>query len=238
MEGERPRMTKILVVDDERNLVDLIVGYLQAEGYAVSSAFDGPTALQIARAERPDLVVLDVMLPEIDGIEVCRRLRQFSDAYVLMLTARGEEIDKIVGLSVGADDYVTKPFSPRELVARVKAMLRRPRTQSADVDEQPPLHMNGLVIDAARHEVTRDGEVLALTAREFALLETLAAHPGRVFTREQLLERVWGDEYYDDHVVDVHVGNLRKKLEEDPAAPRYVETVRGVGYRFAGRTKE
>lgn len=231
-------MTKILVVDDERNLVELIAGYLRAEGYTVSAAFDGAAALEIARSERPDLVVLDVMLPELDGIEVCRRLRQFSDAYVLMLTARGEEIDKIVGLSVGADDYVTKPFSPRELVARVKAMLRRPRAQPANDGEPPPLRINGLVIAPASHEVTRGGEALSLTAREFALLEALAAHPGRVFTREQLLERVWGDEYYDDHVVDVHVGNLRKKLEDDPADPRYIETVRGVGYRFAARASE
>jgi two-component system alkaline phosphatase synthesis response regulator PhoP len=231
-------MTKVLVVDDERNLVELIAGYLRAEGYVVSAAYDGPTAVDLARAERPDLVVLDVMLPEIDGIEVCRRLRQFSDAYVLMLTARSEEVDKIVGLSVGADDYVTKPFSPRELVARVKAMLRRPRAESADVEQQIPLRFGRLVIDKARHEVTLGGESVALTAREFALLATLAAHPSRVFTRAQLLERVWGDEYYDDHVVDVHVGNLRKKLEEDPADPHYIETVRGVGYRFAARAKE
>lgn len=232
-------MTKILVVDDERNLVGLIASYLRADGYTVVTAHDGATALEVARRERPDLVVLDIMLPALDGLEVCRRLRQFSDAYVVMLTARGEEVDKIVGLSVGADDYVTKPFSPRELVARVRAMLRRPRTAGETGGEDPPpLRLGKLVIDEARHEVTLSGETLALTAREFALLVALAAHAGRVFTREQLLTRVWGNDYYDVHVVDVHVGNLRKKLEEDPAAPTYIETVRGVGYRFAARPKE
>ena len=231
-------MTKILVVDDERNLVELICSYLRAEGYEVAVAYDGPTAIELARVERPDVVVLDVMLPGFDGIEVCRRLRQFSDAYVLMLTARGEEIDKIVGLSVGADDYVTKPFSPREVVARIRAMLRRPRSEETCSAVPPLVRVGELVIDEAGHEVTLSGEALALTAREFTLLLALAAHPGRVFTREQLLARVWGDDYYDDHVVDVHMGNLRKKLAVDAAAPHYIETVRGVGYRFARRTKE
>ena len=227
-------MTTVLVVDDEAKLVELIEGYLRREGLDVLTALDGPTALDLARSKQPDLVVLDVMLPGIDGVEVCRRLRQFSDAYVLMLTARSEEIDKIVGLSVGADDYLTKPFSPRELVARIHAMLRRPRTAAGTIEEAPsPLHFGELIVDSGRHEVTRRGVVIELTVREFALLATMAAHPGHVFTRSQLLERVWGDEYYDDHVVDVHVGNLRKKLEDDPANPRCVQTVRGVGYRFA-----
>ncbi len=226
-------LTTILVVDDEAKLVELVEGYLQREGFEVLSALDGPTALNLAQSKPPDLVVLDVMLPGIDGIEVCRRLRQFSDAYVLMLTARSEEIDKIVGLSVGADDYLTKPFSPRELVARVKAMLRRPRAgPGATQEAAPPMRFGELTIDPGRHEVRRRGEMIELTAREFALLVAMATHPGQVFTRSQLLERVWGDEYYDDHVVDVHVGNLRKKLEDDPASPRYVQTVRGVGYRF------
>jgi DNA-binding response OmpR family regulator len=155
-----------------------------------------------------------------------------------MLTAKNEEMDKLVGLAMGADDYVTKPFSPRELVARVKAILRRPRTSAPAEPEAPPVRRFGdLVLDEGRHEVTRRGALVPLTAREFALLSTIAAHPGRVFTRAQLLERVWGDEYYDDHVVDVHVGNLRKKLEDDPAHPRVVETVRGVGYRFAARAE-
>jgi DNA-binding response OmpR family regulator len=223
----------ILVVDDEAPLVDLVTSYLRREGYDVRAAFDGPTALALARAHPPDLVILDVMLPGLDGVEVCRQLRQFSDAYVLMLTARAEEIDTIVGLSVGADDYVTKPFSPRELVARVKALLRRPHTGSAAEPDAPPVHRFGdLMIDEGRHEVTNHGTPVSLTAREFALLATLAAHPQRVFTRAQLLERIWGDTYYDDHVVDVHIANLRKKLDDDPARPAYIETVRGVGYRF------
>jgi DNA-binding response OmpR family regulator len=231
-------MTTTLIVDDERNLVELIQGYLEREGYTVLVAYDGTKALEQARTHHPDLIVLDLMLPGMDGIEVCRQLRQFSDAYVLMLTAKAEEIDKIIGLSVGADDYLTKPFSPRELVARVKAMLRRPRHVAgmpATPDKPPILRFGELTIDEERHEVLIRGESVALTAREFALLVTLAQHPGRVFTRAQLLERVWGDEYYDDHVVDVHIGNLRKKLEDDPAEPQYVQTVRGVGYRFATR---
>jgi len=229
-------MTAVLVVDDEPGLVELIRGHLEREGYAVLTAFDGLTALDLVRAEQPDVVVLDLMLPGLDGVEVCRRLRAFSDAYVLMLTARAEEIDKIVGLSVGADDYLTKPFSPRELIARVRALLRRPRGGAGTAPEMPPPQRFGdLLIDHGRHEVTRHGEPVPLTAREFALLVTLAAHPGLVFTRPQLLERVWGDEYFDDHVVDVHISNLRKKLEDDPERPRYVQTVRGVGYRFDGR---
>jgi len=233
-------MTTILVVDDEPNLLELVQRYLAREGYAVLTALDGATALDVARARGPDVVVLDVMLPGLDGIEVCRRLRRFSDAYVIMLTARAEEIDKIVGLSVGADDYLTKPFSPRELVARVKAMLRRPRA-SATPDAQEasgPIRLGELTIDEERHEVSRRGEAVPLTAREFALLTALARHPGRVFTRLQLLEQVWEDEYYDDHVVDVHVGNLRKKLEDDPARPRYIETIRGVGYRFRSSSEQ
>jgi len=232
-------MTNVLVVDDEPNLVELVQGYLEREGYTVETAGDGPSALAITRAERPDLVLLDLMLPGMDGFEVCRQLRQFSDAYVLMLTARADEVDKVVGLSVGADDYVTKPFSPRELVARVKAMLRRPRHASATNEpssgEPPPLRFGDLVVDVARHEVVCSAQPVSLTAREFALLTTLAAHPGRVFTRSQLLEQVWGAEFFDERVVDVHVANLRKKLADDALQPRYVETVRGVGYRFGPR---
>ncbi len=229
-------MTTVLVVDDEVHLVDLVKEYLKREGFEVLSAHDGTAALELARTGQPDVVVLDVMLPGLDGIEVCRRLRQFSDAYVLMLTAKTEEVDRIVGLSVGADDYVTKPFSPRELVARVKAMLRRPRSSGEPgAHTSSILHFGELAIDPGRHEVTLRGDVVSLTVREFALLSSLASHPGLVFTRAQLLEQVWGDEYYDDHVVDVHIANLRKKLEDDPAGPRYVETVRGVGYRFTGR---
>ncbi|HEU5441801.1 MAG TPA: response regulator transcription factor [Ktedonobacterales bacterium] len=237
-------MTRILIVDDEPTLVELLDGYLRHEGYDVVVAADGPDAVRRAQETQPDLIILDVLLPGFDGIEACRQIRRFSDAYVLMLTARTEEIDKIVGLTVGADDYVTKPFSPREVVARVKVLLRRPRNQTSALaagaegegEELPVLRCGDLSVDEGRHEVRRRGEELALTAREFALLLTLARHRGRVFTRAQLLEHVWGDEYYDDHVVDVHIANLRKKLGDDPAdqaCPHYIETVRGVGYRFA-----
>lgn len=233
-------MTRILVVDDEMALVDLVRSYLEREQFEVLTAADGRSALDLARLAQPELVVLDVMLPELDGIEVCRQLRQFSDAYVIMLTARAEEIDKILGLTVGADDYLTKPFSPRELVARIKALLRRTRQVAGVLPGSSPLPgdtparlgWDDLLIDEAQHEVTLHGQPVELTAREFALLLELARHPGRVFTRPQLLERVWGDAYYDEHVVDVHIGNLRKKLEADPAHPQYLETVRGVGYRF------
>lgn len=224
-------VTRILVVDDEQHIVDLVRGYLEREAFEVQTASDGPAALERAREWSPDLVVLDVMLPGLDGIEVCRQLRQFSDAYVLMLTARAEEVDRIVGLTVGADDYLTKPFSPRELVARVRAMLRRPRTptvQEAGRDDVP-LRLSDLVIDRSRHVVTRDLVQFDLTAREFALLAMLAEQPGRVFTRAQILDRIWASEFYDEHVVEVHLGNLRRKLGADPV--RYIQTVRGVGYR-------
>jgi two-component system, OmpR family, alkaline phosphatase synthesis response regulator PhoP len=229
------RPVTILVVDDEQPLTVLIARYLEREGYRPLVAHDGREALDIARRESPDLVVLDLMLPEIDGLEVCRQLRQFSDAYVLMLTARAEEIDRVVGLSVGADDYVTKPFSPRELVARIRAMLRRPR-QLVGQESHAPLDLlrfDDLLIDLAAHEVCRGGEPISLTPLEFRLLETLSGNPGLVHTRAQLLEQVWGGDFYgDDHVVDVHISNLRRKLEPDPGNPQYIETVRGVGYRF------
>lgn len=225
--------TRVLVVDDEESLVKLVQGYLEREGFAISTAQDGEQALAVARKVQPDLVVLDVMLPGLDGVEVCRRLRQFSDAYVIMLTARAEEIDKIVGLSVGADDYLTKPFSPRELVARIKAMLRRPRTSATRDEALLPLTFGELTIDLAGHRVFKSGAEIGLTPIEYGLLTTLASAPGRVFTREQILERVWGYDYYgDDHVVDVHVGSLRKKIEDDPSHPTWLRTVRGAGYRF------
>jgi two-component system, OmpR family, alkaline phosphatase synthesis response regulator PhoP len=229
------RPVTILVVDDEQPLTVFIARYLEREGYRPLVAHDGREALDIARRESPDLVVLDLMLPEIDGLEVCRQLRQFSDAYVLMLTARAEEIDRVVGLSVGADDYVTKPFSPRELVARIRAMLRRPR-QLVGQESHAPLDLlrfDDLLIDLAAHEVCRGSEPISLTPLEFRLLETLSGNPGLVHTRAQLLEQVWGGDFYgDDHVVDVHISNLRRKLEPDPGNPQYIETVRGVGYRF------
>lgn len=223
---QRPR---VLVVDDEPPIVELVRGYLEREGYAVESAADGPSAVEAVRVTPPDVVVLDVMLPGLDGIEVCRRIRTFSDAYVLMLTARGEEIDRIVGLSVGADDYLVKPFSPRELVARVKALLRRPRGPAVPAASITA----GLEVDEARRSVRVDGVAVELTALEFDLLAALARDPGVVVGRQALLDRVWGPEFVaDDHLVDVHIGNVRRKLGEEPARPRFIETVRGVGYRL------
>jgi DNA-binding response OmpR family regulator len=218
---------RILVVDDELPIVELVRGYLEREGFAVASAADGPAAIEEVRAWAPDVIVLDLMLPGLDGVEVCRRVRTFSDAYVLMLTARAEEVDRIVGLSVGADDYLVKPFSPRELVARVKALLRRPRTTSS----MPA--PSGLEVDEPRHEVRVDGAAVELTATEFGVLAFLARDPGVVVSRATLLDRIWGPEFVgDDHLVDVHVANLRRKLGDDPAEPRFVETVRAVGYRL------
>jgi two-component system alkaline phosphatase synthesis response regulator PhoP len=225
----------ILVVDDEQPIVDLVASYLIAEGYAVHRAFDGPSALATARTTRPDLVILDVMLPGLDGLEVCRRLHQETSVYVLMLTARAEEVDKVIGLSVGADDYLTKPFSPRELVARVKAILRRNRAAPDRSPERPVLSFGALSIDPERREVMRGLAQIELTAREFDLLYALASHPGRVFTREELLKRVWGPDFAGiDRVVDVHVGTLRRKLEDDQTEVPLVQTVRGVGYKFVG----
>ncbi len=224
----------ILVVEDEEAILNLIVAYLKAEGYVVRVARDGREALQLARLNRPDLVILDLLLPEMDGLEVCQKLQQEGGPYVLMLTARAEEIDKVVGLSVGADDYMTKPFSPRELVARVKAILRRSRHGPA-ASEPSLLRFHDLTIDPERREVRRREALITLTAREFDLLYTLAAYPGRVFTREQLLERVWGHDFERvDRVVDVHISLLRRKLEDDPAEPTIIQTVRGVGYKFTG----
>jgi len=225
---------RVLVVEDEKNMVALLRKYLEREGFEVHEAFDGPAAIEAAGLAEPDVVVLDWMLPGLDGIEVLRELRRSSEAYVIMLTARTEEVDRIVGLSTGADDYLTKPFSPGELVARIRAMLRRPRTGPREaVEEHAPLEFGELTIDLARREVRLGEEQVSLTALQFDLLATLASRPGLVFSRGQLLERVWGDDYFgSDHVVDVHVANLRKKVEDDPSSPRYVETVRGVGYRF------
>lgn len=229
----------ILVVEDDEPIRDLISKYLRAEGFNVLTADDGFSALTQARSMQPDLIVLDVMLPGQDGLEVCRRIQQELDVYVLMLTARTEEVDKIVGLSVGADDYLTKPFSPRELVARVKAILRRSRTL-APRDRAPVekggLRFEALLIDPETREVSRNGQAVELTQREFDLLYALAEQPGRVFNRDQLLERVWGHDFAGiDRVVDVHIGLLRRKLEEDPGNPTLIQTVRGVGYKFAAK---
>ncbi len=232
-------MTKVgslaLIIEDEKNLADLLRGYLVREGFEVHEAFDGEAGLEAARRLKPDVVILDWMLPGLDGMGVLQELRRFSEAYVIMLTARAEEVDKIVGLSSGADDYLTKPFSPGELVARVRAMLRRPRGEAATSGEEEPLAFGELEIDPARRRVRLGEDGVVLTALEFDLLLALASRPGFVFGRRRLLERVWGSGYFgDDHVVDVHVANLRKKLNaaRDGAGSHYVRTVRGVGYRF------
>jgi DNA-binding response OmpR family regulator len=232
VEAARSARLRALVVDDEPPLVQVVSSYLTRDGFDVVTATDGPSAVTAARDTSPDVIVLDLMLPGIDGMEVCRRVRTFSDAYVIMLTAKTDEVDKLVGLSVGADDYLTKPFSPRELVARIRAMLRRPRAEASATDVAV-LRFGDLEIDAAGREVRVGGQSVELTRTEFDLLAALSAQPRTALSRHQLLERVWhGDWYGDDHVIDVHVGNLRRKLGDDAAHPRYVRTVRGVGFRM------
>ncbi len=223
---------RVLVVEDEKALAGVISSYLEREGFAVLQAYDGPTAVEMARTELPDLVVLDVMLPGFDGFEVCRQVRGFTDAYIVMLTARDEEIDKVVGLSVGADDYIVKPFSPRELIARVQAMLRRPRASTQAPAVPSDLRVVGdLVLDEDARTVALGGERVDLTRTEFDLLATMAARPRSAFSRRQLIDEVWGPGWYgDEHVVDVHVGHLRRKLGDDAGEPRLIRTVRGVGY--------
>ena len=219
---------QVLVVDDEPGIRRVLRGYLEGAGLEVDEAGTGEEALARVRRAAPDLVLLDVMLPDLDGIEVLRRLRTFSDVYVVLVTARAEETDKLVGLAVGADDYVTKPFSPREVVARVKAVLRRGRGAA----QGERLVLDGLVVDLAARVVVVDGRTVTLSALEFDLLAALAESPGRVFSRRQLLERVWGYDFYgDERVVDVHIRSLRKELGDDAAAPRLIGTVRGVGYK-------
>lgn len=220
----------ILVVDDEPNIIELARLYLEKEGFRVAEASGGEEALRLFEEVRPALIVLDIMIPEPDGWEVCRRIRSRSQMPIIMLTAREDEVDKVVGLELGADDYLTKPFSPRELVARVKAVLRRalPASESQEV-----LHVGDLVIDASRRQVNQGEKEVELTPREFDLLYTLALNRGIVMSRERLLERVWGYDYYGDtRTVDVHIRHMREKLGEDTSQPRYVETVWGVGYKF------
>jgi len=215
---------RVLVVDDEEPIRNLVHNYLVRNHFEALTAEDGPGALAAVQREQPDVVVLDLNLPGIDGIEVCRQLRTFSDAYVIMLTARGEEIDRVLGLSIGADDYLVKPFSPRELMARIHALLRRPRTS-------PQALPDGLVLDAARRRVAVDGRPVELTPIEFHLLSALARKPGKVAARTDMMVEVWGPGY-DDHLLDVHIGKLRRKLGDDPTQPRFIETVRGVGFRL------
>lgn len=227
---------RALIVDDEVPLTTVVGSYLVKNGFEVHTAHDGPAGLSQARHVDPDVVVLDVGLPGMDGFEVCRQLRTFSDAYVVMLTARDTEVDTVVGLSVGADDYVTKPFSPRELVARIQAMLRRPRRDNrgrGHSSEHPPREIGALRVDPASREVHVDGSEILLTRTEFDILAALSARPGLVMGRRQLIEAVWGGNWVgNDNIVDVHVGHLRRKLGDDPAQPRFVSTVRGVGYRM------
>ncbi|MDQ0809210.1 two-component system response regulator ResD [Streptomyces sp. B3I7] len=219
---------RILVVDDDPTVSEVVSGYLDRAGYVVDRAEDGPAALVRAAAHRPDLVVLDLMLPGMDGLEVCRRLRERGPVPVVMLTARGDEDDRILGLEVGADDYVTKPFSPRELVLRVQSVLRRTRPGP----QTRPLSAAGLVLDPAARRATKNGVELALTLREFDLLAFLLAHPRQVFGREELMREVWGWDFGDLSTVTVHVRRLRGKVEDDPARPLLIQTVWGVGYRF------
>ena len=223
-------MTTVLVVDDEPIVRDVVVRYLERDGFTALEAADGDAARELIERGAAELVVLDVMLPGADGLTLCRWIRERGDLPVIMLTARGDEADRIVGLELGADDYVTKPFSPRELAARVRTVLRRAAPSEASAER---LVFDGLVLDAATREVERDDEPLRLTAKEFDLLFFLASHPRRVFSRDQLMERVWGyTSALDTGTVTVHLRRLREKIERDPARPRHLETVWGVGYRF------
>jgi len=228
---------KVLVVDDEQAFAHVVGSYFTREGYQVTFAYDGPTAVQAAERGQPDLVVLDLMLPGFDGLEVCRRLRGFSDAYVLMLTARDDDIDKVVGLSVGADDYVVKPASPRELLARAAAMLRRPRSNTGanagagSSSDEPVRQVGDLSVDPNARTITVAGHLVEVTRLEFDLLAALTARPKVAFTRRQLIEAVWGPDWFgDEHLVDVHIAHLRRKLGDDPGDPLYIRTVRGIGY--------
>ena len=233
--GARPRSgLRALVVEDETQLAGLIGSYLERDGFAVSVVHDGQEAVDTARAVDPDVVVLDLGLPSLDGVEVCRQLRTFSDAYVVMLTARSEEVDTLIGLSVGADDYMTKPFSPRELMARLQAMLRRPRPLGKSPDALEGARTFGaLVIDPLGRDVWLDGEPVALTRTEFDLLAALSERPRMAFSRRQLIDAVWGPTWVgDEHLVDVHIGHLRRKLDDDTTQGRFIRTVRGVGYRM------
>ena len=225
----------VLIIEDEQAIVDILKFNFQKEGYKVLEAMDGATGLELALTENPDLILLDVMLPKMDGFEVCKKIREKSSVPVIMLTAREEEVDKVLGLELGADDYMTKPFSIRELTARVKANLRRTSIDRASVgqDNSSLITSGDLTINVERYEVSKYGKVIDITLREFELLKFLATQPERIFSRENLLENVWGYEYYGDvRTVDVTVRRLREKIEDDPGMPRYIITKRGVGYYF------
>ena len=223
---------RVLVVEDEDTIRRVIVGYLQQEAYEVTEAADGNTAVDLARSHTPEVIVLDLGLPGIDGIEVCRQVRAFTDAYIIMLTARGDEVDKLIGLSVGADDYLTKPFSPRELVARIKVMLRRPRS-SADTADALVRAFGDLRIDPESREVMLAGVPVDLTRTEFDILDLLSENPRRVHSRAVIIDQVWGQGWVGDaRVVDVHVAHIRAKLADDVTDPQYLLTVRGVGFKM------
>ena len=222
---------RILLVDDDRTVAEVVTRYLEREGFVVEWVADGRTAVDRALAEPPELIVLDLMLPKVDGLEVCRRVRALNPVPVIMLTARSDETDRVIGLDLGADDYLTKPFSPRELVSRVKAVLRRSLTTQYSPGENV-LRAGDLEVDVAARTTKRAGELVTLTAREFELLVHLMRHPQRAFRRDELLERVWGYTVGDTSTVTVHVRRLREKLEVDAADPRWIVTVWGVGYRF------
>ncbi len=231
MAGER-----ILVVDDERKLVDFVSWYLERDGFKVITAADGPEALAKVKSESPHLIILDIMLPQIDGWEVCRQVRRESQTPILMLTAKDAEVDKVLGLELGADDYLTKPFSPRELVARVKAILRRTQPSNAATMEEVRT-FGALTIDLQRRRVTKNGQDVALTKIEFELLRVLSSQPGRVFPREEIVRAVWGANYVGDYrVADVHIHHLRDKIESDAAQPQFIHTIWGVGYKFEPTT--
>ncbi len=226
---------QVLIVEDDKKTASLISLYLEREGFQTFVAYDGQEALELAQRRRPSFVILDLMLPRVDGWEVCRRLRESSDVPILILTARGEEVDRISGLTLCADDYVVKPFSPRELVARVKAILRRGRLGREA--EGKALSHEDLVVDLEKHRVTLGGRLIPLTPHEFKLLQTLMTAPGRVFSRDQLVNHLYPQQeaLVIDRVVDVHIGKLRQKIEKDPTNPRFILTVRGIGYQFADR---
>jgi DNA-binding response OmpR family regulator len=228
-------VARLVLVDDDANLRHTLGYALRQEGFDVVVAEDGERGLEAFRQQRPDVVLLDVMLPNVDGFEVCRRIRRESDVPILMLTARDTEVDKVVGLELGADDYLAKPFSTRELVARVRALLRRTRQTVAPTGER--LESAGLLLDSGRHRVTLEGREIALKPKEFDLLAFFMAHPGQVFGREQLLASVWGYDFAgDSRTVDTHVKTLREKLSDDAERPKWIDTVRGVGYRFREAT--
>lgn len=221
----------VLLVDDDEKLVQLLKIYFEKEGFITYSAYDGVQAIQLVREKKPSIMVLDIMLPEINGWDVCRQIRRDNDVPIIMLTARDEESDRLIGLEIGADDYVTKPFSPKEVVARAKVILRRINRESI---QNAPLHIGNIYIDIDRHEVSKNGEIVELTATEFKILEFFAANAGKVFTRLQLVEQTQGDSFEGyDRTIDVHIKNLRRKLEDNPKEPRYILTVYGVGYKFA-----